>query len=147
MRGTVVFTGLAIVAAIGNGASQMKPLQYRPTIVIQVPVTNLGKSIAFYTETLGFTLTERRDDLQFAHIATHVPGVEIGLSEVPTPNGSGGVVLNLGVADVADARKVLESRGVTFDGPTRIIPGKVALAGFKDLDGNSLRFAGPPPPK
>jgi len=45
------------------------------------------------------------------------------------------------------ARTLLESRGVVFSGPTQIIPGKVALAGFRDPDGNQLRLAGPPPKK
>ena len=65
----------------------------------------------------------------------------------PIPRGTGGLVLNISVADVATARKVLEGRGVVFDGPTVVIPGKVSLAGFKDPDGNRLRLAGPPPPK
>lgn len=148
MRTTTMLTVFAIVASVGGAASQMKAqIRYRPTLVVQIPVGSLDKSITFYTEVLGYTLTERRDDLQFAHIATNVPGVEIGLNVVAKPNGSGGVILNIGVADVAEARKTLEARGVVFDGATIIIPGKVALAGFKDLDGNSLRFAGPPPPK
>jgi hypothetical protein len=47
---------------------------------------------------------------------------------------------------VAAARALLEKRGVVFPGPTQVIPGKVALAGFTDPDGNRLRLAGPPPP-
>lgn len=46
--------------------------------------------------------------------------------------------------DVVAARRLLESRGVSFNGPTQIIPGKVALAAFSDPDGNRLRLAGPP---
>jgi hypothetical protein len=56
-------------------------------------------------------------------------------------------VLNLGVADVASARALLERRGVRFPKPTQVIPGKVALADFTDPDGNRLRLAGPPPPQ
>ena len=61
--------------------------------------------------------------------------------------GTGAVVINFSVVDVVAARKLLESRGVVFSGPTQIIPGKVALAGFRDPDGNQLRLAGPPPKK
>jgi predicted enzyme related to lactoylglutathione lyase len=56
-------------------------------------------------------------------------------------------VINLGVANVAAARELLESRGVKFTKPTQVIPGKVALADFTDPDGNRLRLAGPPPPQ
>ena len=114
---------------------------------MQIGVANLDRAIAFYTGTLGFTLTERRNDLKFAHIDTNVPGLQIGLNEVPAPKGSGSIVLNISVVDVIATRRQLEARGLTFRGETVIIPGKVALAEFADPDGNVLRFAGPPPPK
>jgi predicted enzyme related to lactoylglutathione lyase len=146
MHKIVMLTVVALVAAVGIHAHQTKAsIRYQPTLLVQLPVANLEKSIVFYTEVLGYTLNERRDDLRFAHIATNVPGVDFGVNQVEKPAGSGGIVLNIGVADVAEARKTLEARGVVFDGATTIIPGKVALAGFKDPDGNRLRFAGPPP--
>jgi transcriptional regulator len=40
--------------------------------------------------------------LEFAHLDTNVPGLHIGLNEVPAPKGSGSVVLNIGVANVVD---------------------------------------------
>jgi predicted enzyme related to lactoylglutathione lyase len=138
----------AIIALGGPGAVAQRPkpdVQYRQDLLIQIGVASLDRAVAFYTETLGFELTERRDDLKFAHIQTNVPGLEIGLNEVPKPRGSGGIVLNIGVADTAAARRILESRGVVFTGDTVVIPGKVALAPFADPDGNVLRLAGPPP--
>jgi catechol 2,3-dioxygenase-like lactoylglutathione lyase family enzyme len=138
----------ATLALASIGAAQAPPpasIAYRPTLLIQLGVSNLDRAIRFYTETLGFEMTERRNDLKFAHIATNVPGLEIGLNEVADPKGTGSVVLNIGVADIIAARKTLEARGVVFRGETAIIPGKVALAAFADPDGNTLRFAGPPP--
>jgi predicted enzyme related to lactoylglutathione lyase len=120
-------------------------VEYRPTVLVQLGVKDLDRAISFYTGTLGFELTERRDDLQFAHLATNVTGLEIGLSQQRDPKGSGSVLLNIGVEDVAAARRALEERGVVFRRPTVVIPGKVALAEFSDPDGNVLRFAGPPP--
>ena len=119
---------------------------YRPVVVVQVGVADLDRSARFYEDVLDFEILERRDDLQFAHVATNVPGLQIGLSGGGATEGSGTVVINLGVADVSASRSLLESRGVQFKGPTRIIPGKVALAEFADPDGNRLRLAGPPPP-
>lgn len=141
---------IAIVLCLGVTsaiAQEAPPISYRPTLLVQIGVTNLDRSIAFYTSMLGFTLTERRDDLKFAHIDTNVPGLQIGLNETPAPKGSGSIVLNISVTDVVATRKLLTARGLKFRGETVIIPGKVALAEFADPDGNILRFAGPPPPK
>ena len=141
VRFVTLFVAVAGAALSGQNAG----VSYRPQAVLQLGVTSLDRAIEFYTKVLDYKLTERRDDLKFAHIATNVPGLEIGLSEVPEPKGTGSVVLNVSVTDVAAARKLLESRGVKFKGETVVIPGKVALAGFADPDGNALRLAGPPP--
>jgi predicted enzyme related to lactoylglutathione lyase len=119
-------------------------VEYRPTVLVQIGVADLNRAIEFYTEMLGFQVTERRDDLQFAHLATNVAGLQIGLSQQPAPKGSGSVLLNIGVTDVRTARRALEAKGVVFRRPTVVIPNKVALAEFVDRDGNLLRFAGPP---
>jgi catechol 2,3-dioxygenase-like lactoylglutathione lyase family enzyme len=132
----------AVVAA--RAVVEREAVDYRPDVVLQLGVANLDASIAFYTKTLGFTVTERRDDLKFAHIQSNLPGLEIGVGEVPAPKGSGSTVVNIGVRHVGQARAALEARGVVFRGPTEVIPGKVALAGFADPDGNLLRLAGPP---
>jgi predicted enzyme related to lactoylglutathione lyase len=120
---------------------------YRPSVVVQLSVSDLGKAIAWYEQVLGFKTVERRDDLKFAHVETNVPGLQLGLGEGGAQKGTGAVVINFSVVDVVAARKLLESRGVVFNGPTQIIPGKVALAGFRDPDGNQLRLAGPAPRK
>jgi catechol 2,3-dioxygenase-like lactoylglutathione lyase family enzyme len=142
--------GLVIVAAgalIGfQPSGRAGDLKYRPELLIQMSVSDLDRAIRFYSDVLGFELTERRDDLRFAHLETNVPGLQIGLNAVADPRGTGGAMLNISVVDVAAARKVLEARGVPFRGNTVIIPGKVALAAFADPDGNLLRLAGPPNP-
>ena len=133
---------ILLVLALLTSADKV---EYRPTLLVQLGVKDLDRAIRFYTEVLGFQLTERRDDLQFAHVATNVDGLQIGLSQQPEPKGSGSVLLNIGVKEVAAARRALEARGIVFRRPTVVIPGKVALAEFSDPDGNLLRFAGPPP--
>jgi predicted enzyme related to lactoylglutathione lyase len=142
IAGTVVVALTWLAASL---PAQDTRIAYRPELVIQVGVANLDRAIEFYTKVLEFTITERRDDLKFAHIRTNVPGLEIGLNEIADPKGTGSAVLNISVADVVAARKALEERGVRFRGETVIIPGKVALAPFSDPDGNALRLAGPPP--
>ena len=120
-------------------------VKYRPSVVLQIGVADLDRAIRFYQDVLGFRLRERRDDLEFAHVQTNVPGLELGLNHVSSPKGSGSIVVNISVSDVARSRRLLEARGVRFAAPTQIIPGKVALAEFADPDGNRLRLAGPPP--
>ena len=137
-------TCLFLIAMHALPAQAPPRVEYRPELVLQLPVADLDRAVRFYVEVLEFTLTERRDDLGFAHIQTNVPGLEIGLSAGGAVAGTGGAIVNVSVADVASARALLESRGVIFAGPTQTIPGKVALAGFADPDGNRLRLAGPP---
>jgi predicted enzyme related to lactoylglutathione lyase len=145
IRPVLVAASLVLLAIASASALQSARIAYRPAVVLQLGVASLDRSIKFYEGTLEFEVTERRDDLKFAHVRTNVPGLELGLSESPKPSGSGSVVVNISVADVADARRLLESRGVAFKGATQVIPGKVALAAFADPDGNTLRLAGPPP--
>jgi catechol 2,3-dioxygenase-like lactoylglutathione lyase family enzyme len=142
--GSVLVAGVA--AAQVNSRQHDTPL-YRPSVVLQLGVSDLDKSIAFYEDVLGFKTVERRDDLQFAHVETNVPGLQLGLSAGSANKGTGAAIVNISVVDVASARKLLEARGVAFTGATQIIPGKVALAAFKDPDGNQLRLAGPAPKK
>ena len=135
----------AVVAAGGRwvAAEQQVPkVGFKPELLIQLDVASLDRSIEFYTKKLGFKLTERRDDLKFAHLATSVPGVQIGIGEVVSPQPKG-IVLNFEVANTDAGRRALEAAGVVFQGETLVIPGKVKLAGFLDPDGHRLRLAGP----
>ena len=142
----LVAAALCVIAcAAAVRADAQSTIAYRPDVLVQLHVENLDRAIAFYRDVLGFKITERRDDLGFAHVETPAPGLEIGLSAGGTLKGTGGAVINIGVADAAAARAMLEKRGVVFSGPTQVIPGKVSLASFTDPDGNRLRFAGPPP--
>ncbi|MBL8233998.1 MAG: VOC family protein [Bryobacterales bacterium] len=136
---------LVFLAAISAVAEPAPDVPWRNTLLIQLQVADLDRSVRFYTDTLGFKLTERRDDLGFVHLEAGIGGLEIGLSKASAerPPVAGSTVLNFGVkGDIEKARKILESRGVKFLGPTQVIPGKVKLASFRDPDGHLLRLAG-----
>jgi catechol 2,3-dioxygenase-like lactoylglutathione lyase family enzyme len=140
---------VALVAALLAGAGQAHAPSYKPGLLVQLRVADLERSLRFYTETLGFAVTERRDDLRFVHIDCGIPGLQLGLSAGGTePPDPGSMVLNFDVkGDVEAARGALEARGVVFTGPTRVVPGKVRLAEFRDPDGYVLRLAGEDPPE
>lgn len=144
---TLIVATLSAVPSAQNLPQAPAGIEYRPSLLVQIGVSDLDRSIRFYRDLLGFTVTERRDDLQFAHLSTNVPGLEIGLSQQENPKGSGSVLLNISVVDAPSARRALEAKGVVFRRPTVEIPGKVVLAEFADPDGNLLRFAGRPPAK
>lgn len=95
-------------------AQNAPSLTWEPSLLIQLQVKDLDRSIRFYEGTLGFKITERRDDLQFAHVDCGLKGLQLGLSAGGTITpGAPAVVLNFGVTgDLEAARKALEAKGV-----------------------------------
>ncbi len=136
----VALGGIAFARARGDA----ERVRWQPTMLVQMQVEDLDRSIDFYTKTLGFELESRNDAINWARIKIGVPGVTIGLGAAPDAKGSGTTSINLGVGDLEGARALLESRGVKFLGPTIKIPGVVQLADFYDPDGNKIRLAGHP---
>jgi predicted enzyme related to lactoylglutathione lyase len=97
-------------------------------------VTDMDRAIAFYRDILGFRLTSRDYVTRF-----HIDGVLFEL--VPNPSGfalpgAGNARLSLGVSDIRQATRELESRGVATT-PVKEEPGGL-LSFFKDPDGNEL---------
>lgn len=138
---TLCAVAMTIGAVSAVAAGKNDKVRWQNTMLVQVRVADLDRAIDFYTNTLGFTLQQRVDELQWARIETGIDNVIIGLG-VGESAGSGTMSLNFGVGDIESARSLLESRGVVFDGPTLEIPGVVKLADFSDPDGNRIRLAG-----
>ena len=93
-RLSVLVLTIAMYGTCEPAQARQSAVEYRPELLVQLGVSNLDRAIRFYTTVLGFELTERRDDLKFAHIATNVPGLQIGLNEIADPRGTGSAVLN-----------------------------------------------------
>lgn len=159
-RNALLATGSLAAALLGRAAGAAPDAEpqgepsggapmYGHGLLVQLQVQDLERSVQFYTEVLGFRVTERRDDLQFVHLDCGVEHLEIGLSAGGAqPPAPGSVVLNFSVkGDVDAVRSSLEKQGVRFSGPTQVIPGKVRLAGFSDPDGYRLRLAGDDRPR
>ena len=137
----LTFVVVQLSSARAGDATQRSLVRYVGTLLVQLRVADLERSVAFYRDTLGLTLKHRNDELKWVKFDTGIKGVTIGVGEGEKVEGSGSVSINLGVADVDEARSVLESRGVTFVGETITVPGVVKLADLRDPDGNRIRLA------
>jgi predicted enzyme related to lactoylglutathione lyase len=116
-------------------------IQYGNELLIQIAVRDLDASCAFYTDVMDLTLESRSNELKWAKFLLPT-GAGLGVGEAETVKGSGTASINISVRDIEAARATLESRGVTFSGPTLEIPGVVRLADLQDPDGNRIRLAG-----
>lgn len=110
------------------------------TITIALSVRDRHASAQWYNEKLGFTLAYHLDEAGWSELQTKTDGVTLGLGEHTEP-APGNSVPVFGVADIATARKALESAGVKFDGETMTIEGMVSTATFYDPDKNALMLA------
>lgn len=116
-------------------------LAYTPELTASMNVKDIGKSIAWYQEVLGFELLFHAEEIGWCELSTSVPGVSVGLSEnqqVP----SGGNAINVwGVQDINAAKAHLDHHGVKQDGEIQEVPGMVKLLTFYDPDGNAMMLA------
>jgi catechol 2,3-dioxygenase-like lactoylglutathione lyase family enzyme len=107
------------------------------TDFVSVPVTDMQRSKAFYGDTLGL---EQVSDGGFPeyqlgeNVSLYLLSMEAVGSRFTAPHSAH---VALRVPDVAEARRELESRGVSFAGAT-LDTGVCHMAFFNDPDGNAL---------
>ncbi|XID95589.1 VOC family protein [Paenibacillaceae bacterium WGS1546] len=113
---------------------------YKPGIAIWYNVKELEKSVAFYTEGLGFTLDFKDEEKRMAIVTTNTKECFIGLAEAETvvPVTSSTV---FEVEDIEQAVTTLQARGVQFTGEIETIPDFVKLATFNDPDGHCFELS------
>lgn len=107
---------------------------------VVVYVSDMNRSVEFYTTLLGLKLAARYGD-HYAQIDAG-KGLTLGLHpagpESPKPGTRGAVEVTFGVTEAIDKEvDALKARGVRFDGPVKN-DGPVKLAYFADPDGNAL---------
>jgi catechol 2,3-dioxygenase-like lactoylglutathione lyase family enzyme len=115
--------------------------------LVQVPVSDVDRAIAFYTEKAGFNLDhdhQVNDQLRFVQLTPPGSGCSIalgtGLSTMPPGSVQG---LQMVVDDIDEARRALSERGLdvgdvqTFDWGSFIF--------FSDPDGNGWAVQAIPP--
>ena len=116
----------------------MPKFEFEGGLTAAYEVSDVSKSIAWYQDVMGFTLQYHLEEMGWCEMMSFIPKVSVGLSQVENPKVEGGPTLTWGVKDIDAARSELESKGVKFDGETRVIPDMVSLATFFDPDGNHL---------
>ncbi len=105
---------------------------------VSVPSSDLARSVAFYTETLGLPCSVKMLDRGFAEFETGnltfsvIVPEQMGLEHHVSRNP-----IALHVDDVQAARATLEERGVTFMGEI-LDTGVCHMAFFADPDDNGL---------
>jgi catechol 2,3-dioxygenase-like lactoylglutathione lyase family enzyme len=121
---------------------------------VSLPTRDLEAAIAFYRDVLGLEEAKRwqrpGEEALGCEFETGTVTLALVVAErIGLPTRPTSVPVALHVDDVAAARSLLESRGVTFLGDT-IDTGVCHMANFRDPDGNALmlhhRYAPPGPP-
>ncbi|MFJ8622397.1 VOC family protein [Kitasatospora sp. NPDC093550] len=116
-------------------------------VLAMIPVADLARAKAFYTDTLGVKLVEESpEDLTFES-----GGTRFGMYETPSAGQAAHTLASFKVADLDGEMSALRARGITFeeyDFPglktvNGIAEGSDGLraAWFKDSEGNILCVA------
>mgnify|MGYP000067744347 FL=1 len=116
-------------------------LDYSREVTGSMGVSDLGRSITWYQDILGFELVYRVDDIGWCELSTGFDGFTIGLSQVEKVQQGGGATNVFGVKDIDVAKAFLDERGVRQDGDIQHVPGMVKLITFYDPDGNAMMLA------
>ena len=114
--------------------------------LVQVPVTDVDRAKAFYTERAGFTLDHDHqvtDDLRFVQLTPPGSACSIALGTGLGDKPPGSAQLQLVVDDVRSARDELVARGLEV-GEVQDFPWG-SFVFFQDPDGNSWSVQQIPP--
>jgi catechol 2,3-dioxygenase-like lactoylglutathione lyase family enzyme len=107
------------------------------TDFVAMPVTDMERAKAFYRDTLGLQPVDERGFPEYQlgeNISVYLLDMEQVGSSFTAPHTAS---IALRVADVAEARKELEAKGVEFGAET-MDTGVCHMAFFNDPDGNAI---------
>jgi predicted enzyme related to lactoylglutathione lyase len=113
---------------------------YKPGFTLWYNVSNVERTLNFYTEQLGFDLDSYDKENGMASVHTNTKDCFIGFSEAEqvVPSTAAAV---LEVEDIDAAVKELKDKGIKFNGEVTTIPEYAKLITFKDPDGHDLEFS------
>ena len=111
--------------------------------VVMLGVQDLAKSVAFYHDTLGLTVTgEIPGEFAFLNCGSVTLGLSVPIAK-HTGQGPGATEIVFSVEDVTAAYQALKGRGVLFTHEPRVVTGPMWAANFNDPDGHRLSIFGP----
>jgi predicted enzyme related to lactoylglutathione lyase len=113
---------------------------YSSGVSIWYNVKDLERTLAFYTEKLGFKVLNHNTSLGQARLTTNTKDCFIGFSEAQTllPSTTS---TTFEVVNIEQAMQDLQEKGVVFNGGIRTIPNLVRLATFTDPDGHNMMLS------
>ncbi len=111
---------------------------------IMLGVTDLDRSVAFYTEKLRMTLRGRFGDFAFLDANGSNIALSAQLARARPPLAPPPVEIVLAVPRVREAYDVLRDRGVPFRNEPHTVDGTNDVANFEDPDGHLFSIFGPP---
>ncbi len=125
------------------------PMGHEPQIAyVRVFVRDFERAVRFYTETLGFALASRDDEVGWAQLVTF--GTTLALERVDNTDPADRQLvgrflgLSLAVPDVTTAFQTLVNRGVIFTHPPTRTTWGGTLAHFEDSEQNVLTLVSVP---
>ncbi|GAA2911845.1 hypothetical protein GCM10010517_78430 [Streptosporangium fragile] len=106
-------------------------------------VTDVRAAAEWYERVLGCRVLAAIPEFGWVELASPVPGVSIGLSEIPTAGVTGGAVLDFRVDDLERTRDLLDRDAATPPTRMRAVAGVARFLEAYDIDGNRLMFYQP----
>jgi catechol 2,3-dioxygenase-like lactoylglutathione lyase family enzyme len=123
-------------------------------ILVRVFVSDLARSIEFYSDKVGLRITNRIDEMGWAELDTGACKLALERIDPDAPRDGGEesvdslvgrfAGLSLAVDDVYASYEDLRARGVDFLAPPEPMPWGGVLAHFRDPDANVLTLVGTP---
>lgn len=110
---------------------------FKPGIGFNYNVSNLDRTVAFYTEKLGFQVLDYDAGRGQARLSTNVQDCFLGFSETQAVVPASACA-TFEVENIEAAVQDLQKKGVEFKGAIIEVPNLVRLAAFTDPDGYSL---------
>lgn len=100
-------------------------------------VSNLERTLAFYTDILGFKVLNCDVSQRQARVFTNTKDCIIGFAETDSVVPSS-TCITFEAENIDDTMQTLQHKGVKFIGEIMVVPGIVKLATFSDPDGYKL---------
>ncbi|GAB2532982.1 VOC family protein [Gracilibacillus alcaliphilus] len=113
---------------------------YKPGFTLWYSVSDVERTLAFYTEQLGFEIDSYDKENGMGSVHTNTKDCYIGFSEAEqvVPSTAAAVIE---VEDIDATVKHLKEKGIVFNGEVSTIPGYAKLITFKDPDGHDMELS------